>query len=50
LWLCRWVVSYVVGPALKGRLRLAWAGLAGIAEQRTPGASIVERWHRERIK
>lgn len=50
LWLGRWVVYFVVGPALKGHLRLAWAGLAGITEQRTPGASIVERWRGERIK
>jgi len=50
LWLARWVVFYVVGPALKGHLRLAWAGLAGISAQRSPGASIVERWQRDRIK
>lgn len=50
LWLGRWVLLFVVGPALKGHLRLARAGLAGITEQRTPGASIVERWRRERIK
>jgi len=50
LWLGRWVVFYVVGPALKGHLRLAWAGLAGISAQRSPGASIVERWQRDRIK
>jgi GT2 family glycosyltransferase len=46
LWLGRWAVYHVVGPALKGRFRLAWAALAGVAELRSPGASIVERWRR----
>jgi len=44
LWLGRWAVYHVVGPALKGHLGPAWAALAGVAELRSPGASIVERW------
>jgi GT2 family glycosyltransferase len=44
LWLGRWVLYQVLGPALKGRPRLAWAALAGVAELRSPGAAIVERW------
>lgn len=43
VWLGRWAVEYVVLPALKGQLRLAGAGLAGVATQRTAGAEIVRR-------
>jgi GT2 family glycosyltransferase len=44
LWLGRWALFNVLGPALKGRLSLARATLAGLAELRSPGPSIVERW------
>jgi len=44
LWLGRWALYNVLGPALKGQLAFAWAALAGATEQRSPGASIVERW------
>jgi GT2 family glycosyltransferase len=44
VWLCRWSLEFVLGPMLKGHFRHAWAGLAGLTAQRTPGTSIVERW------
>ena len=43
IWLGRWAVEFVVKPALKGQLRLAGAGLAGVTTQRTGGAEIVHR-------
>jgi hypothetical protein len=43
LWLGRWAVEFLVKPALKGDLRMALAGWAGVTTQRTEGAEIVAR-------
>jgi GT2 family glycosyltransferase len=43
LWLGTWALEFLVKPGLKGQLRLARAGLAGVTTQRTAGADIVAR-------
>lgn len=43
LWLGRWAVEFLVKPALKGQLRMALAGWAGVTTQRIEGAEIVAR-------
>jgi GT2 family glycosyltransferase len=41
VWLGRWAIEYVLKPTVKGQLRLARAGIAGITTQGTGGAEIV---------
>jgi len=43
IWLGRWAIEFLVKPALRGNVRLARAGLAGVTTQRTAGAEIVAR-------
>lgn len=47
IWLARWGLDFVVKPALRGRVRRAGAGLAGVTTQWTPGAEIVARFRGE---